>query len=89
MVGCLENKRVDSKESIVSQNVRGIKSEARLKKTFLYILLFGVFPVCLQEIWGCSTKLLENSNCLLFLSGLDKEQQIQRGSPGIKVSVSP
>ena len=42
------NKRVNSTVSIVSQNVRGIKSEARLEELFSYILHFGVLAVCLQ-----------------------------------------
>ena len=83
------NKRVNSTVSIVSQNVRGIKSEARLEELFSYILRFGVLAVCLQETWRSSTESLENSNCLLFLAGLDKEQQSRRGSQGVGIALSP
>ena len=43
----------------------------------------------MTAIWRSNTESLENSNCLLFLAGLDKEQQSRRGSQGVGIALSP
>ena len=75
--------------SIVSQNLRGIKSETRIQELFSYILRFSILAACLQETWRSNTESLTNRNCLLFLSGLADDQQSRRGSQGVGIALSP
>ena len=75
--------------SIVSQNLRGIKSETRIQELFSYILRFSILAACLQETWRSNTESLTNRNCLLFLSGLTDDQQSRRGSQGVGIALSP
>ena len=82
-------KRTIKTVSIVSQNVRGIKSEFRVQELFSHILRFGILAACLQETWRSYTESLQNSNCLLFLSGLKEDQQSRRGSQGVGIVLSP
>ena len=82
-------KRTIKTVSIVSQNVRGIKSEFRVQELFSHILRFGILAACLQETWRSDTESLQNSNCLLFLSGLKEDQQSRRGSQGVGIVLSP
>ena len=45
-------------ESIVSQNVRGIKSDARLEELFASVSRCKTFGACLQETWRCGNDTL-------------------------------
>ena len=62
----------------VSQNVRGLKSSARLEEVFSYILRLGVFAACLQETWRSDIENLEKSNCALLDAGLPHESIVGR-----------
>ena len=75
--------------AIVSQNIRGLKSETRLQEMFSHILRFSILAACFQETWRSGTETLSNSNCLLFLSGLPEDQQSRRGSQGVGIALSP
>ena len=84
-----ESKRVIKTVSIVSQNTRGIKTDYRLHELFSYILRLNILAACLQETWRTSNESLQNNNCILFLSGLEEDQQSRRGSQGVGIALSP
>ena len=75
-------------ESIVSQNVRGIKSDARLEELFASVSRCKTFAACLEETWRCGNETLENGNFRLIHSGLDPEEQSTRGSQGVAIVLS-
>ena len=82
-------KRTIQTVSVVSQNVRGIKNDFRLHELFSYILRFSILAACLQETWRTGNESLQNNNCILFLSGLEEDQQSRRGSQGVGIALSP
>ena len=75
-------------EAIVSQNVRGLKSDARLEELFASILRHDTFAACLQETWRCGNETLENGSCRLIHAGLDADEQSTRGSQGVAIVLS-
>ena len=75
-------------ESIVSQNVRGLKSDERLEELFSSIISRNTLAACLQETWRCGTETLENGNCRLIHAGLDPDEQCHRGSQGVAIVLS-
>ena len=75
-------------ESIVSQNVRGLKSDTRLEELFASIVRSDILAACLQETWRCGNDTLENGNCRLIHAGLDSNEQSKRGSQGVAIVLS-
>ena len=75
-------------ESIVSQNVRGLKSDTRLEELFASIVRSDVLAVCLQETWRCGNDMLENGKCRLIHAGLNSDEQSKRGSQGVAIVLS-
>ena len=63
-----------STETIVSQNLRGLKSDARLEELFLALKLRDIFAVYVQETWRHGQQTLVHGECLLILSGLPENQ---------------
>ena len=61
-------------ESIVSQNLRGLKSDARLLEVhFLSLRKCSIFSLCIQETWRHGCQILEHDQYCLILSDLDKK----------------
>ena len=74
------------KVQIISQNVRGIKSETRLEELFNVIAKRNALAVCLQETWRNGNELLEHGQFKLISSGLEKSLQAgKRGSQGVAI----
>ena len=79
-----------STETIISQNLRGLKSDARLEELFLALKLRDIFAVCVQETWRHGQQTLEHGECLLILSGLPENQmRSNRGEQGVGIVLSP
>ena len=76
-------------ETIVSQNLLGLKSDARVEELFYILKKRNLFAICLQETWREGIETLENENCLLLLSGLKKdEMKSKRGERGVGLALS-
>ena len=58
-------------ETFVSQNLLGLKSEARLEELFYSLRKRNILAICMQETWR-SSEILQNANCRLFLAGLSE-----------------
>ena len=85
----LQKKANNSKTiKVISQNLRGLKSEVRLEELFTYILRFGVFAACLQETWRFENEELQNSGCVLLTAGLKRNENVKRGSQGVGIVLS-
>ena len=85
----LQKKANNSKTiKVISQNLRGLKSEVRLEELFTYILRFGVFAACLQETWRFENEDLQNSGCVLLTAGLKRNEVVKRGSQGVGIVLS-
>ena len=82
-----KNNKAKIREEIVSQNLLGLKSEARLEEFFFSFKSRGLLAACVQETWRTGTDTLENGGCLLFLSGL-KEMKSNRGEQGVGIALS-
>lgn len=81
-----KNNKAKIREEIVSQNLLGLKSEARLEEFFFSFKSRGLLAACVQETWRTGTDTLENGGCLLFLSGL-KEMKSNRGEQGVGIAL--
>ena len=89
MVSVKANKK-NTSVILVSQNVRGLKSDARLEELFSYIIRMGIIGACLQETWRSGAETLKNGNCILLLAGQDPCIQLgKRGSQGVGIGLSP
>ena len=75
-------------ESIVSQNVRGLKSDEKLEELFAAINTRNILATCLQETWRCGIDTLEHDQCRLVHAGLDPDDQSRRGSQGVAIALS-
>ena len=85
MVSANANKK-NTSVTIVSQNLRGLKSDVRLDELFAYIVQFGILAACVQETWRSDNKSLQNGQCLLLAAGLDANAQAgKRGSQGVGI----
>ena len=82
-----KNNKAKIREEIVSQNLLGLKSEARLEEFFFSFKSRGLLAACVQETWRTGKDTLENGGCLLFLSGL-KEMKSNRGEQGVGIALS-
>ena len=80
-----DNKKIQ--EEIVSQNLLGLKSEARLEEFFFSFRSRGLLAACVQETWRTGKDTLENDGCLLFLAGL-KAMKGRRGEQGVGIALS-
>ena len=76
-------------ETIISQNVRGVKSDNRLEELFASIKRSDIFAACLQETWRCGCEVLENGRYRIIHAGLTPEEQSNRGSQGVAIVLSP
>ena len=81
-----KNNKAKIREEIVSQNLLGLKSEARLEEFFFSFKSRGLLAACVQETWRTGTDTLENGGCLLFLSGL-KEMKSNCGEQGVGIAL--
>ena len=72
-------------ETIVSQNVRGLKSDARLDELFCVIKSRNILAACLQETWRSGSEIIEYEQCRLITIGLDAAEQ---GSQGVGIALN-
>ena len=80
----------DSFVRLVSQNVRGLKSDIRLDELFAYIVRLGVLATCVQETWRTGTEVLQNNGCMIMLAGQDSRLQVgNRGAQGVGIALNP
>ena len=85
MVKCKRKKNIKNIK-IISQNIRGIKTDARIQELLNVISKRNALAVCLQETWRNDIELLEHEQYKLILSGLDKSLQTsKRGSQGVAI----
>ena len=76
-------------ETIVSQNLLGLKSDSRLEELFFCMRKRNILALCMQETWRSGSETLENGGCLLFCSGLEKDQmKSNRGEQGVGIALS-
>ena len=88
MVSAKANKG-NSSVKLVSQNVRGLKSDMRLEELFAYIIRMGIIATCIQETWRSGTEVLENGDSVLLLAGQDAALQTgKRGSQGVGIALN-
>ena len=75
-------------ETVVSQNVRGLKSESRLDELFSIIKARNILAACVQETWRSGFEVIEYDSCRLITVGLDDADQCRRGSQGAGIALS-
>ena len=75
IVNEIAKKGKNNTETIISQNLRGLKSDARLEELFLVLKLRDLLAVCVQETWRHGQQILEYGDSLLILSGLPENQE--------------
>ena len=91
--GLINNEVAKSKslntEIIVSQNLLGLKSEARLEEFFFSLRKRKLLAVCIQETWRHGSEILDNRDCRLFLTGMKKDDmKSNRGEQGVGIALS-
>ena len=75
---------------ILSQNVRGLKTDTRLELLFNVMKGRNAIAACLQETWRSDFELLENDSYKLITSGLSMTDQLgKRGSQGVAIALNP
>ena len=75
---------------ILSQNVRGLRSNTRLELLFNVMKGRNAIVACLQETWQSGFELLENDSYKLITSGLNTTDQLgKRGSQGVAIALNP
>ena len=75
-------------ETVVSQNVCGLKSEVRLDELFTVINARNILAACIQETWRSGSEITEYDQCRLITVGLDAGDQCRRGSQGVGIALS-
>ena len=75
-------------ETVVSQNVRGLKSDARLDELFAIVNARNILAACIQETWRSGFEITEYDQCRLITVGLDAVDQCRRGSQGVGIALS-
>ena len=76
--------------TIISQNVRGLKSAEKLDVLFSVMEVRNVFAACLQETWRSGMEVLQHDKYRLITAGLDpKDVKCRRGSQGVAIALSP
>ena len=74
---------------IISQNIRGLKNDDRIKELTLMLHRRNIFMACVQETWRTGSETLDgNYGYRLVLSG-KKRQTSNRGSLGVGIVLSP
>ena len=75
---------------IISQNVRGLKSDEKLDVLFSVMENRNVFAACLQETWRSGSEILQHDRYRLITAGLNpQEVKCRRGSQGVAIALSP
>ena len=74
--------------TIWTQNLRGLKSTARLAELFDSFRRRRVFAACVQETWRVDKDDLHDGGCALVSVGLTDAEQSRRGSQGVGVLLS-
>ena len=74
--------------TIWTQNLRGLKSTARLAELFDSFRRRHVFAACVQETWRVDKDDLHDGGCALVSVGLTDAEQSRRGSQGVGVLLS-
>ena len=75
--------------TIVSQNVRGLKSDERMEEICSSMNRRKIFATCMQETWRSGNEALQHGNCCILATGLKAENNSRRGSQGVGVILSP
>ena len=75
-------------ETVVSQNVRGLKSDARLDEFFTIVNARNILAACIQETWRSGFEITEYDQYRLITVGLDAVDQCRRGSQGVGIALS-
>ena len=84
-----KNKKIFSSETIVSQNLLGLKSEERVEELFYTLRKRKLFCICVQETWRAGKQSLENEGSVLLLSGQEEnEMRSHRGEQGVGIALS-
>ena len=80
-------KRRDLK--IVSQNVRGLKSNDKIQELFGLVKRNELFAVCLQETWRKGHAIIKQRDCLLITNGIAENiPTCRRGKEGVAIALS-
>ena len=74
---------------ILSQNVRGVKTDTRLDELYEMLLDRKAIAMCIQETWRSDKEIIENNKQMIITSGLDKTLLAgKRGSQGVAIVLS-
>ena len=85
-----KSKKSQHSATIISQNVRGLKSAEKIDILFGVMEERKVFAACLQETWRSGVEVLQHDKYRLITAGLDPEEvQCRRGSQGVAIALSP
>ena len=85
-----KRKKSDNSVTIISQNVRGLKSAEKVDELFNIMSARDVFAACLQETWRSGKEMLQHDKYRLIMAGLNaKEMKGRRGSQGVAIALSP
>ena len=72
---------------VISQNIRGLKSNDRIEELTLSLKNRDIFAACLQETWRTGKEAIDCNSYKIILSG--KERQLSnRGSEGVGIALS-
>ena len=74
--------------TIVSQNVRGVKSDERIEELCMSMKKHDTFVACIQETWRSDDELFKNDDFLFIGTGLKKNENSRRGSQGVGIILS-
>ena len=75
-------------ETIVSQNIRGIKSCERIEELCASFNQQRLFAACVQETWRSGIEFLQHENICIIGAGLKQEENCKRGSQGVGIVLS-
>ena len=79
-------KKKEFTEKIVSQNVRGLKTDVRIEELLFSLKKRNAFAACIQETWRTGRVTLEHKQCRLILAGLEaKDVKRRRGEQGVGI----
>lgn len=81
-------RRKISTETIISQNVRGLKSDDRIDELMNIVHQRKCLAACIQETWRAGKEVLEHGAARILLSGLEVPL-CPRGSQGVGIVLSP
>ena len=74
---------------IISQNVRGLKSNVKKHVLFSQLNARNLFAMCLQETWTTDFESIEHDQCLLLTNGRVRSQVTsRRGQEGVGIALS-